>query len=501
MGVRSRRRFLGESASILGATWLGAERLLGQPPGRRDAPDRPNVLVILTDQQRIDTLGYRGLTPCRTPHLDQLASEGISFDRCLTPSPICLPARTAFFTGSYPHRTRTMSNSDTLESEPVLLTTLRERGYQVDYAGKWGMGDGNAHRWVDRLAGDDREEYSRWCLEQGLEDGWAFNDPELRSHRRDDVSIPKTKISSLEPGQTYDAWVVDHAIRLLDTKERRRPFVLTCSLYGPHPPFKIPDPYYHMYDPDEIPEPPNFGPSPGEPRALERSFYRTVWRDHGETWDAWQQTVAAYWGYVTLVDAQIGRLVARLRQEGTLDQTLVIMSADHGEMLGQHGLWHKYHAYEEALRIPLIMRAPWLIAPGQRSQAGASLIDIVPTVFSALGLPAPVQGEGVDLSTAFDGAPINGARRLLFSEFKPKAPWHGVVDWRLVTDNRHKYIWNRGDIDELYDLERDPHELANLVDLPRARHLVESFRTELHAWMRRTKDPLLPAFDGQLISG
>lgn len=493
MGDTSRRGFISQTLACVGAAIIGGCRRAGRALTAR--PKNPNVLLVITDQQRPDTLGFRGLTPCRTPHLDALAAGGISFDRCLTPSPICLPARTALFTSQYAHETGTMSNKDRLESDPTLLTALRARDYQVDYAGKWGMGDAaTARKWVDRLEGDDREEYSRWCLDKGLPDGWAFNDPTLRSHRRDDVSIPRPALSTLKPSETNEAWIVDHAIRLLDTRDKRRPFFLTCSLNGPHPPFKIPEPYFSMYDPSAIPEPPNFGPTPGEPRALSRSFYRTVWRDHGETWDAWRKTVAVYWGFVTMVDAQIGRLIARLAREGVLDDTLVVVTADHGEMLGQHGLWHKYHAYEEALRVPLIVRAPWLVPAGVRSDAAASLIDVLPTVLSACDVPIPPHVQGRDLSPNFSNPGGGEGRRLLFSEFAPKADWHGVVDWRLVTDNRYKYIWNRGDIEECYDLSADPYELRNLAGSPAQASLLDGLRGELGDWMRRTDDPLFTEF-------
>ncbi len=345
-----------------------------------------------------------------------------------------------------------MSNQDTLKAEPILLTAMHRRGYQVDYAGKWHMGASTKTRWVDRIEGEDRALYSRWCLAQGLPDGWAFNDPAMRSHRRDDVSIPKPAVAALPPEKTNDAWIVDHAVELLRTRDRNRPFFLTCCLNGPHPPFKIPEPYFSMYDPAAIPQPPNFGPTPRNPAALGRSFYRTVFRDHGQSWENWKKSVAVYWGFVTMIDTQIGRLVEHLRGQGVLDDTLVVMTTDHGEMMGQHGLWQKYHAYEEALRVPLIVRAPWVIEPGIRTEAAASLIDLLPTIFAVCGVEPPADARGVNLSFAFGGAKQASSRRFLFSEFQPKGEWHGVVDWRLVTDNRHKYVWNNGDIEELYDL-------------------------------------------------
>ncbi|HZQ90935.1 MAG TPA: sulfatase-like hydrolase/transferase [Terriglobales bacterium] len=458
-------------------------------------PRHPNVLLIITDQQRTDTLGYRRLTPCRTPNLDHLAAEGASFDRCLTPTPICLPARTALFTSQYGHQTETVRNTDTLTAEPILLTRLKANGYQVDYAGKWGMGKSIPSGWVDRAEANDTAEYSRWCAEQGLEDGWAFNDPKMHS-RREDVSSPATAVSSLKPEQTNEAWTVDHAIKLLNTRDRNRPFFLTCAFQGPHPPFKIPEPYYSMYDPASIPEPKNFGPTPGEPAALSRSFYRTVWRDHGTSWGAWRKSVAVYWGFVTMIDAQIGRLVERLRSEGILDETLVVMTADHGELMGSHGLWMKYQAYEESLRVPLIIRAPWLFKPGLRTRTPSSLIDIAPTVLAACGVASPAAVQGVDLfSSTRSGGP-----RLLFSEFTPKADWHGVVDWRLVTDDHYKYVWNQGDIDECYDLSVDPYELTNLARTTAKKAVLRRLQGELRDWMRRTRDPLLADFQRSLAN-
>ena len=490
------------AAGVSGAIIALAALLIGSGPvratqDRKGSPQRPNVLLIITDQQRADALGYRQPGALRTPHLDALAAGGISFDRALTPTPICTPARTALVTSQYGHQTRTMSNGDTLQDEPVLFTRLRDRGYQVDYAGKWHLGESNKSKWVDRLQGDDRAEYSRWCLKQGIPDGWAFNDPAMRSHRRADVSIPRPAVNPIKPEQTNEAWIVDHALRMLDTRDRSRPYFLTVSLNGPHPPFKVPERYFSMYDASAIPQPPNFGPTPGEPAALSRSFYRTVFRDHGETWAAWRKSTAVYRGFVTMVDAQIGRVIKRFEDERLLDSTFVIMTTDHGEMMGQHGLWQKYHAYEEALRVPLIMRAPWLIGRGVRSDAAASLIDIAPTVFAALGVRAPSTLQGVDLSPSFSGAAPAGEPRLLFSEFHPKGDWHGVVDWRLVTDNRHKYVWNRGDIAELYDLGADPHELKNLARSSAHRAVAVQLQEQLHAWMRRTQDPLVSAFAEQ----
>jgi arylsulfatase A-like enzyme len=485
--------------------------------------DKPNILLMISDQQRIDALGYRNLTPCRTPNIDRLANEGISFDRAICTSPLCMPSRASLFTGKYPHQINMLSNNGTLEEPPVLTDFLRDQGYYTAYAGKWHLephrqpkafvgkekelGLDEVHggvvapvgkrvidRWFDRAEGQDNYEYSVWCEENNLPDGWPVSDPEVRTHRKPSMSIPRPKLQHLDPQHTYDAWVTDIALRFLDERPKDQPFFLVTSWFGPHPPFLIPEPYFNMYDPQDAHQPPNFGPQPGKPRALDTSYYRQLFKDHGETWDAWQKSMAVYWGYCTLVDSHVGRMVSYLEREGILDDTLVIYISDHGEQMGSQGLWQKMVAYEESLRVPMIMRLPERISAGIRSQANSSLIDITPTLLSMLGEPLPSDMSGRDLSPAFNGSAEFQGHAYLYSEHKPLGDWHQAVEWRLVTDNRYKYVWNENDMDELYDLQEDPYELVNLVDKRDKDSLLRQLRAQLLCWMKDTEDPLTDAF-------
>ncbi len=473
-------------------------------------PDRPNILLIISDQQRADTLGFADKTPCRTPHLDALAERGISFDRAITPCPLCGPARASIFTGLYPHQARggagpdlddgplegldsdrtatDMLLNDYSLAEPARLTNLlRDRGYHTAYAGKWHLGRDVIGTWFDQYHGHDNAQYVRWCADNGLPDGWPLNDTATRTDRVPHMSIPTASVNPIDPACSNDAWIADIAIDFIAGRPTDRPFFIVCGFNGPHPPLKVPEPYFSMYDPDEIPEPPNFGPQAGEPPCNGRSFYRQLFRDHGERWDAWRQSVAAYWGFCTLIDDQVGRLVDCLRDHEAFDDTLIIYCSDHGEMLGAHGLWHKMHAYEEALRVPLIFSAPW-IRGAQRSDAPASLIDIPTTILAAAGIEPPPEHEGADLSAALAGGDLP-PRRYLFSEHKPLGEFHGAVDWRMVTDGRYKYTWNRGDLDELYDLSADPYETHNLIAEPPA-GILRELRRALAEWTVETGDPL-----------
>ena len=489
--------------------------------------NQPNILLILTDQQRTDSLGFRGRTPCRTPNMDRIAGEGISFDRAICASPLCLPSRASIFTGQYPHQVDMMRNIDTLHAQPTLTDRLKAQGYHTAYAGKWHLepsgqpkafrggrgkelglsqfqadaaptGQRVVDRWFDVAEGQANADYSEWCEQNGLPDGWPVSDPDVRTHRTPSMTTPKTKVQELPPDKTYDAWVTDIALRFYHDRPKEQPFFLVASWFGPHPPFLIPEPYYSMYDPGDIPEPPNFGPRPNAPRANTTNFYHQLWRDHGDDWEAWKKSMAVSWGYVTMMDGLVGRLLQALEEDGILDDTLVVFGSDHGEMLGSHGQWHKMMPYEESLRVPLLMRYPKRIEPGVRSAALSSLIDIPATMLSVVGETIPDEYEGRDLSPAFaDGAEFQeDAYR--FSEHQPLGEWHRAVDFRLVIDKRYKYVWNNDDLNQLYDLESDPFELVNLIDDPNAAKELTRLRNRLHRWMVATDDPLLPSFTSQL---
>ena len=486
----------------------------------------PNILLILTDQQRTDTLGFRSQTPCRTPNMDRLAKEGISFDRAICSSPLCLPSRASIFTGQYPHQVDMMQNSDTLQAPPTLTDRLKARGYYTAYAGKWHLeppgqpkafkgrekdlgldqvhggkempkGQRVVDRWFDDAAGQSSADYSEWCEQNGLPDGWPVSDPDVRTHRKPSMTIPKTKVQDLPPDKTYDAWVTDIALDYYHNRPVDKPFFLVSSWFGPHPPFLIPEPYYSLYNPADIAEPPNFQPQDNKPRANLTSYYHQLWLDHGNDWTAWKKSVAVYWGYVTMMDDLVGRLLQALEEDGVLDNTLVIFASDHGEMLGSHGLWQKMMPYEEGLRVPLLMRYPQRIKAGVRSRAVTSLIDIPATILSVIDEPIPAPYVSRDLSPAFTDEREFQNDSYRFSEHQPLGEWHQTVDFRLVVDHRFKYVWNNDDLDEFYDLQNDPYECINLIAEPDLQPDRTRLQQRLHCWMVETNDPLLDTFIAQ----
>jgi arylsulfatase A-like enzyme len=464
----------------------------------------PNVLLFITDQQRWDTLGYTGATGCRTPHLDRLAREGVAFDRCVTPCPLCAPARAALLTGRAPHSTGVTNNLQLPLEQPTLLDVLKEAGYETAFSGKWHLGRGRAAQALDVWTGERGDDYARWLKEHNYPDTWPYGRGEFAFHMPETdawISSPRTAPQEGRSAWTYDDWIAARALEHLETRRRDWPFFHVCSFWGPHPIFVIPEPYYSRYDPETVPEPANFSdPMEGKPRFQTRSIWHRAARAHGTTWDSWRQPAAVYWGYVTWLDELMGRVLGRLESLGLADDTIVIMTSDHGEQMGSHGIFQKCCMYEESLRVPLLMRAPRLVTGGRRIGAPVSLLDLAPTLArlcgieeAAAALPA---SHGRDLSGWLtDAEPVptasaDPAAGAVFSEYTPDNEAEQNAEMRAVVGPRYKYAWNRGDLDELYDTWADPAELHDRAGDAALQEVREALRQRLREWLRATDDPL-----------
>jgi arylsulfatase A-like enzyme len=479
------------------------------------AASRPNILLFINDQQRRDTLGFRRETACRTPNMDRMAREGVSFDQAMTTAPLCTPARASLFTGLYPHQTGMALNPEGAAGReadhdsgreprlqaPVFMQHLREAGYRCYYSGKWHLDYQALQESTDEIAGFADgpprvgAQYSAWCKEQGIPDGILHHpipDNLYRSKRYPNMTVPKTGVHPFRKGQDFDAWIVDHTLRLLGSRDRKHPFFLVCSVVGPHPPLVVPKEYYDMYDPSAISEPTNFSPGSEEPGFLRDSYFRLLRNDWGTSWGAWQKSVAVYWAYVTYIDELYGKVLESLEQEELLDDTLVIMVTDHGVMNGQHGLHNMMCPYEEAVRVPFLMRLPGLIPTGWRCPAPVSLVDLAPTVLSSAGISPPADLPGINLLELVNNPPSSLLQRDVFSEYclDKSWDWHKVRDWRLIVRGPWKFVFHDGGEEELYNLEEDPWEMENQAGVPWLQPLVKELRKALLDWMVRTRDPL-----------
>lgn len=475
---------------------------------------KKNVLLIITDQMRPDTLGFNNPL-VQTPNMDSLFESGISFDKAVCTSPLCGPSRASMFTGKFAHQVKgicpppgamavedeitlndasMMTNEYSMRIDDLHLTTaLKEDGYQVSYAGKWHLGNDNIHNWFEHATGYDTKVYSKWCKEQGLVDGWAFNDRSVRSNRPPYMSIPRTSVLDLVPEYNGDAFITDLAIEMIQQRDQNKPFFSVCSYNGPHPPFKIPEPYYSMYDPSLVEKPENFFHTEGQPHYLKNCYYRQLSEDFSKDFDDWRKSYAVYYGFVSMLDMYVGRLIDCLKAEGIFEDTIIVFTSDHGEFLGSHGLWQKMVAYEEAIRIPFIVSMQGL-GKRCRSDASFSLLDLAPTILGLVGLDSSKYGyEGTDLSKVIRNKGMGDVSRPQFLEHRPLGVFHKAVSWRAVVDNHFKYIWNEGDSEELYDMRADRSEMCNLAASPEYQAVVSQYRLKLSEWAERTNDSMASA--------
>mgnify|MGYP005834591435 CR=1 FL=1 len=456
---------------------------------------QPNILFLFSDQHRYDCVGANGHPFLQTPHMDRLAADGMRFTHAFCPIPVCIPVRNSLMHGQWATEHGVIANWDTEARHcrqaglPTWSMALRDAGYTLGYVGKW-----HTHptlRPADYGFSDyvPEGDYAVWRAAQGLpprprRNGF-FGDTD----------------DAIAPAQSRLAWGADHTIALLERYAAAgRPFFLRWDTSEPHLPNVVPEPYASMYPPATIPPWPSFPDSlAGKPYM--QAQQRRTWGIDGWGWDKWAPIVARYLGELTLMDAQIGRILAALDALGLAESTLVIYTSEHGDLCGGHGMIDKHYVmYDDLTRVPLIMRWPGRIAPGTCCDAFVShALDLATTFCELAGAPVPETFRGLSLLPLLAGASDNG-RMDIYATYHGNQ--FGLYSERMVRDRRWKYVWNATAEDELYDLEADPGELHNLAADPAARDGLARLRRRLVAWMEATHDPLLNGWTrAQLLEG
>jgi arylsulfatase A-like enzyme len=439
-------------------------------------PDRPNVVLILTDQHRGDAIGADPQSPVdgngenvvHTPNLDNFVENGALFERAYTPAPSCAPARRCLWTG----RTPASCNGPTWSGkewdfEHVLPRVLRDAGYQTQMCGKL-----HTIPWRNHIGFEGLDLHSGFAAveEEGLDDYWnwvvqesdgEFHETSSGLGRNGWDPRPWHLPEYMHPTH----WTGTRAEEFLDGRDPTRPFFLTVSFHRPHQPFDPPQAYWDMYADRDLPE-----PVVGD--WVEDSHGDAI-QDHPPTnavaADLPSRTVhrarAGYYGSITHIDQQIKRLDRYLGKQGVGDNTLFVMTADHGEMLGDHHLWRKAVAYEGAARVPLLVRFPdsWDRDPAGKIDRPVGLEDVMPTILDAAGVDIPADVEGRSLLRLCDDPEREDWREYYHGEHPPS----GLGATHYLVDETTKYVWDPLSGDEhLFDLAEDPAETDELVDDP-----------------------------------
>jgi len=408
---------------------------------------RPNILFILPDQLRSQALGCMGNPDCKTPNIDRMASEGLVLPNTFANTPVCCPARANILTGTYTHRNGMVANDLRLrESQLTIADELARAGYRTGYIGKWHL-DGGPRMPGFVPPGPRRHGFQFWAANE-----CAHTHFKTQYFRDTPDPIPVRKYEA-------EAWT-DIALDFI--KETRQPYFLMVSMGPPHDPYKAPPEFAKMYDPAKLTMRPNYQPGPGVPGP---------------------EQIAEYYGNVSAIDQQIGRLLAAAD-----DNTLVLLSSDHGDMLGSEGQRLKRKPWEESIRVPGIIRFPAAVKTGRRSEAFFTHVDFAPTLLSLCGIKPPAKMQGADLSGVILGKSDKAPNSAFFQIFGP-FQGDGTDDgWRGVRTSRYLYARYETKPWLLYDLEKDPFEMHNLVDDPGSQGLLKEMESRLTAWMNQTGD-------------
>jgi choline-sulfatase len=426
---------------------------------------RPNILMIMADQLAPQWTGAYGHPRIRTPHMDRLASEGVTFDSAYCNSPICAASRASMCTGKYVDRIGAFDNgADFLASTPTFMHHLRRADYEVLLSGKMHfLGPDQLHGFERRLTPEIYPSSFVWTPD------WTRG-----AYANHGTSVDQLKTAGIcdwSMQLRYDeevAFRATEALRELAGRQKQgRPFFLCASFTHPHDPFVITKQWWDLYADAEIDLP----AAPAQPMETMHPFNQWMQVHHmvdvsPPTEQQIRAARHAYWGMVSYFDSQIGQLVDELERLKLSENTIVIVTSDHGEMLGEHGMWFKRTFFEHSTRVPLIVRNPHHASGGRRISQTVSLLDLYPTFLDLCEVPdrdrVAELVDGHSLAPSFRGESLAAPNHALCEYYSEGS----LQPLRTVVRDRLKYVYVHEQPPLLFDLMSDPHEQTNRIDDP-----------------------------------
>lgn len=454
---------------------------------------RPNILFLMCDQIQKKVLDDDH--PCITPHLSRLAARGVAFDRAYTPNAICSPARASLMTGLLPHNHGMLSVHHTVDKDQGLLRTdkkhwamcLAENGYHNAYFGKWHVENtespGNFGWHLDcnkksmpflarafEAAGDTKETFAlcRRYTTPGYNDTVFYAVTDVPPEKR---AVGVTTAMAAE--------YLEEAVKKPD------PWCCVVSVEEPHDPFICSEDAYVLYGPQTLTLPPNGADSLADKPGIYRKAAR-IWQEFTDKEK--KEAMACYYASITEIDAQFGKLLRLVEESACADNTIIIFTTDHGELLGAHGMYCKnFGAFEEIYNVPLIMAGPG-IDRGIRTDARVGLQDLCPTILELTGSAPITAPDSASFAQVLNGDADASAYQTGYAEYYGGRM---IVTQRVVWDGRWKLVFNGFDFDELYDLEEDPLEMTNLAESPAHRDVLKRMTALLWDRVKQTGDKTL----------
>ncbi len=467
-------------------------------PAAEAAGKKDNVLILFFDDMRFDSFSYRG-GPVPTPNIDALAAQSTRFDTAITTTGLCSPSRAALFTGRWGHRTGLDDNVELWHSrlaeldpkEGGIIRRAADNGYFVGYVGKWHLGANGPQKrgaeFVESFAADSNVAVRPYTPYGGLQRTKDYKAGK-RQANGDKLDYYQTLPGTYESSYTYDK-VKNAGVMFEKAANDDRPFFGVVSFSQPHPPYRIPEPYASMFDPQDLELPVNhLSNRVDKPLAQEYPFW--PWHDVDHLTDNdWLEMRAHYYGAIAMIDQAVGDIIQSAKDEGIWDDLHVVFLGDQGSMLGEHRLYDKMaYAYDELMRIPLLVRDPD-VEP-RIVNRHVSLMDVPATLSDWMQLPPDGAEDGVSLEPLMvkgDSAISDAQDSALYAYEWYNGSWFGV---RAIRTPEYKYVFNPADSrDELYDLNADPGELKNRINDKALADVRDDLRARLLVKLEAVEDP------------
>lgn len=503
-------------------------------------PNKPNLLFIFTDQQRADTMACYGNDDIQTPNLNALADQSFVFESAYVSQPVCTPSRTTIMTGLYPHASGPTHNNVPLPKNARTIAEMVLGDYRTGYYGKWHLGDElrpqhGFDEWVsiedlyrpyysDTADLGSFSDYHHYLVSQGFEPdamgkqslAKEYGEHDARTRFPDDQMVFSRPHAAQMPEHHTKASYLGRATErfVRESADDDRPFMLYVNFFEPHPPFVGPLDGLHPHD--KLKTGPAFlQPPHKDASTLHRmmaDYYRDVVEDGVDLSndDGWREIRARYFGLVTLVDKAVGGILRVLEETGQADDTIVVFTSEHGDMMGDHAILHKTMMYEEAMRVPLLMRVPWLSQKQQMVRGRVGLVDLVPTLLDLMGEKTPTELQGETRVPVLKGDADLSENDVIVQwsgmDGRPGKPIDTDITWEevqrvspiprrvIISSEGIKLHLSPSDQCELYDLNDDPHELVNLYNDESHRHTIRDLASRIRLWQEKYKDytPVLP---------
>lgn len=457
---------------------------------------RPHIVLVMTDQQRFDTIRALGADHMHTPNLDRLVQEGVSFDNCFINAPSCVPSRASLFSGYSPHTSGVLRNGQIWSR--TWVEKLKQSGYHCVNVGKmhtipYDAPAGFNERFV--VENKDRFFEGRWYADEW--DKSLVHQGVTKPSRASYRALPDyaERLGAfdwpLEDKQHSDVFVAETAMWWLETRPKPDALFMQVGFVGPHPPYDPPKRYSDAYlDKPDLPVPDVRAEELATlPASLKAKREHDINVDHDAvSWsldptpEQLRRLRAHYDGNVTLIDEQFGRLVETLERQGYLDNCVVIFMSDHGDNLGEHGLSQKWSMYDMVTRVPAIVWAPGRFAGGKRLKQMCQLFDFGPTILELAGLTPPADMEAASLLPALRGDTWEG-REAVFCEQVGDVAMANTKLITMIRTERDKAVLFLGSGDgQYFDLVADPKEERNLWNEPAVQPRLAELREKLLAW-------------------